>query len=207
MCFSATASFTAGIGLSVIGGAAIARTTQKTDIPFATIPLLFGIQQLAEGVIWLSLGTSASALSMATFIYLLFSHVVWPILLPTSIFLMERTGWRRWALSVCMGIGAVVSVYFLYYLLVETVTASVIYGSIAYTSPHFFKIFIVSPYTIATCASCLFSSHRIINMFGIVAFIAAIIASMFYYYAFISVWCFFGAILSVIIYLQKRPSA
>ena len=54
MCFSATASFIAGTTLSVVGVAALKRTEAKTELPFAAIPLLFGIQQLIEGVIWLT---------------------------------------------------------------------------------------------------------------------------------------------------------
>ena len=49
MCFSAPASFIAGTALSVIGVAALKRTESKSEIPFALIPLLFGIQQLIEG--------------------------------------------------------------------------------------------------------------------------------------------------------------
>lgn len=51
MCFSASASFIAGASLSAIGVATLRRVESKKEIPFATIPLLFGIQQLIEGVI------------------------------------------------------------------------------------------------------------------------------------------------------------
>ena len=44
MCFSATASFIAGISLSVIGVATVKKAERKAEIPFAMIPLLFGIQ-------------------------------------------------------------------------------------------------------------------------------------------------------------------
>ena len=49
MCFSATASFTVGVVLSVIGVVTIKMTRRKEEIPFAMIPLLFGIQQFIEG--------------------------------------------------------------------------------------------------------------------------------------------------------------
>ena len=54
MCFSATASFIAGTGLSVLGVATLRATRRKEEIPFAAIPLLFGFQQIVEGVLWLS---------------------------------------------------------------------------------------------------------------------------------------------------------
>ena len=54
MCFSASASFIAGTSLSAVGVAALRNTKARSEQPLAAIPLLFGIQQLAEGVIWLT---------------------------------------------------------------------------------------------------------------------------------------------------------
>ncbi len=70
MCFSAPASFISGTALSVIGVAALKRTESKSEIPFALIPLLFGIQQLTEGVIWLTFSYDAPLLRQSmTYIY------------------------------------------------------------------------------------------------------------------------------------------
>ena len=44
MCFSAPASFIAGTALSLIGVDALRKTKTRREIPFAIIPLLFGIQ-------------------------------------------------------------------------------------------------------------------------------------------------------------------
>lgn len=203
MCFSATASFTAGVGLSIVGGATLANVKRKSEIPFAAIPLLFGIQQLTEGVIWISFDRPF-VLSIATFVYLFFSHVIWPTLLPSAVYLIETALWRRRVLKFFIGIGFVVSIYFLYYLFAEHVTAKVVNESVAYFSPHFFITFILSPYTAATCASCLFSSSRTVNVFGILTFFAALTAAKLYEQTFISVWCLFGAILSVMIYVHFR---
>lgn len=49
MCFSATASFIAGILLSILGMATVKREGRKTEIPFAMITLLFGAQLIVEG--------------------------------------------------------------------------------------------------------------------------------------------------------------
>ena len=50
MCFSAPASFVAGIALSTVGAATIRMTSRRAEIAFAMIPLLFGVQQLTEGM-------------------------------------------------------------------------------------------------------------------------------------------------------------
>jgi len=54
MCFSASASFIAGASLFAVGVATLKRARARAELPFAMIPLLFGIQQLTEGVIWLT---------------------------------------------------------------------------------------------------------------------------------------------------------
>lgn len=60
MCFSASASFIAGAALTATGVATLQMTARKAEIPFATIPLLFGLQQITEGLIWLSFRTDTS---------------------------------------------------------------------------------------------------------------------------------------------------
>ena len=54
MCFSATASFTAGTALIVLGAVTARRVRRPSELPFALIPALFGIQQLIEGALWMT---------------------------------------------------------------------------------------------------------------------------------------------------------
>ena len=77
MCFSASASFVAGVTLSAAGVATLKQAKRKTEIPFALMPLLFGIQQITEGVIWLTLRQDAPPLKQTmTYVYSIFSHVL-----------------------------------------------------------------------------------------------------------------------------------
>ena len=55
MCFSAAASFTAGAVLTGIGVATLRKVEHPTYYLFASIPLLFAVQQFSEGVLWLTL--------------------------------------------------------------------------------------------------------------------------------------------------------
>ena len=55
MCFSASASFGAGIVLSSIGIATITKTQSRSQLSLAFIPLIFAVQQFSEGFLWLSL--------------------------------------------------------------------------------------------------------------------------------------------------------
>ena len=55
MCFSATASFSAGAVLTGLGAVSLSKASSPREYPFASIPLLFGIQQITEGFVWLSM--------------------------------------------------------------------------------------------------------------------------------------------------------
>jgi hypothetical protein len=206
MCFSAAASFTAGTALSAVGAVTISKIKRKEDILFATIPLLFGIQQLTEGVIWLS-SQSSVLHTVMTYMYSVFSHVLWPTFIPLSILLMENIARRRKILSAFVVIGAMVSLYLLYFLITEPIQVEIVENSIAYNSPHFYVVPILLSYFAATCVSCLFSSHRFMNICGILGFISAFVAYQFWAATFISVWCFFAAVMSLTIYLHLRSRA
>lgn len=200
MCFSATASFTAGTALTAVGGVTLSRSKGKRELPLALVPLLFGIQQFAEGGLWLSIRNDLPLLkSWMTYIFSMFSHVLWPIFVPFAILLVETSRRRRAALLAFQGMGLVVGVYLLYFIIRFPVTASVQGRSIFYDSPHFFIGVVLALYLLATCVSGLFSSHRCISIFGALAFVLAIAAYQVSVRTFVSVWCFFAAVLSLLV--------
>lgn len=198
MCFSPIASFAASAALGAAGTASVAKAKRTSDIPFASIPLLFGVQQLTEGIVWLTFASQAIQ-SAATFVYLLFSHVLWPVFIPFAVWSMEPVRWRKLLLVPFIAIGGVVGAYFLYYLFVDSVMPEIVNNCIAYQGDHFYRTFVLSPYSVATCASCLFSSKRFVNVFGVLTFLAAIVSFRFFQANFVSVWCFFSALLSALI--------
>lgn len=204
MCFSATASFIAGISLSVIGVATVKMAQRKAEIPFAMIPLLFGIQQIIEGMLWLSFRFDAPLFNVImTYSFTLFSHVLWPIFVPFSIALVETVPWRKRAIMAFQVTGIAVGLYLLYYIIRFSLTSE-IHEHVVYVLPNFHKPLVLALYIAATCVGAFFSSHRIIKIFGVLALLLFMLAYWFYTAAFFSVWCFFSAILSVIIYLYFK---
>ena len=203
MCFSATASFTAGAALSVVGGVTVHKSEGKFELPLALVPVLFGLQQLTEGLVWVSLQHDLQTLqTVATYVYSMFSHVLWPIFVPFAILLVETSRRRKRALGVFQALGLAVGLYLVYFLLRFPVTAHVHGHSITYDSPHFYIIGVIVVYLLATCVSGLFSTHRCINAFGVLAFILAIAAYRVSVTTFVSVWCFYAAILSFLVYFH-----
>jgi hypothetical protein len=208
MCFSAAASFAAGGALSVAGGFTVAKAKNKYELPFASIPLLFGIQQAIEGAVWVSFGAPIVN-TVATYAYSMFSHVLWPIFVPFSVLMIETDPFRKKILRLFSLLGLTVGGYLLYFIIVDPVTAHVVNNSIAYHSPHFYVLPTMALYLVATCGSCLVSSHKIINIFGVVLFISFAIAAWFFTETFFSVWCFFAGVLSIIVYwyFQRNSAA
>lgn len=202
MCFSATASFAAGASLSAVGVVTIKEARRKTELPFAMIPLLFGVQQLTEGLIWLSFRFNLLSLNaIPTFIYSVFAYVLWPIYVPFAVLLLEIVPWRKKILYLCQLAGIAVGIYLLYFHIQFNVTSQVINKSIVYVAPHFDVFWVSIFYFIATCISALLSSRKLVNVFGILVFVSALISYWFYASSFVSVWCFFAAILSVTVLL------
>jgi hypothetical protein len=205
MCFSATASFAAGAGLATAGVATLRLASRPSEIPFAAIPLLFGTQQLVEGLIWLSFGSAPPLPNPPlTFTYSVFSHVLWPIYVPFAVRLLETVAWRRRALAVMQIAGAAVGLYLLYYLVQFPVTSQVLGKHIVYESPHFYFVAVMTLYVAATCLSSMLSSHWIIRLFGLLALVSFLAAYAIHVATLVSVWCFFAAILSLIVYLHFR---
>lgn len=216
MCFSATASFTAGIGLTAAGVFTLRRTANRAERPFAAIPLIFGIQQCIEGFLWLALDDDLPQLkTLATDLFTLFSHVLWPAFVPFAVLLMERlpgrqpAAWRRRALWIFQLIGIAVASR----LLVELVQ----HPPVAIARPHIiyevaagFAWPMMVLYIAATSLVSLVSSHHWIRLFGLAVLGAYFITDWFYSQAYVSVWCFFAAIISLMVYAHfyfRQPAS
>jgi hypothetical protein len=203
MCFSATASFTAGTALSAVGVLTLRKSRGPRELPLALVPLLFGIQQLTEGVLWLSLNHDLPVpQAWSTYIFSAFSHVLWPIFVPFAVLLVETQRWRRRAIGVFLVLGLGVGLYLLYFIVRFPVDARVVNHSISYDSPHFYIVWVLVIYLLATCVSGMFSRHWCIKVFGVSALILAIAAAFVSITTFVSVWCFFAAVLSLLIYIH-----
>ncbi len=208
MCFSAPASFIAGTALSAVGVATLTRVKKHKEIPLALIPLLFGIQQLTEGVVWVSLRYGMTTLNtISSYSFVFFAQVLWPIYVPIAVLLIETVKWRKRIIVACVGLGAVVSAYLLYLLIAFPLHSQIVFHSIQYVCDaawHVpFSLHAVF-YIIATCVSTLISSHKMVRWLGITTTVFLGVAYYFYSVTFASVWCFFAALLSVIIFFHFK---
>lgn len=203
MCFSATASFIAGGALSATGTVAVRRTGGFLRRPIAAAPLFFGIQQLVEGALWLSIGFPWVQ-APATYAFLFFSHVFWPTFLPYAVWREEKGPKRKEALAWFVWFGAAVSLYLLYFIVRGPVASTLLGNGIAYDVPLPNYAVIPGAYILAACGCCFVSSHKFIRVFGMALITSLGLAYGYYLHAFASVWCFFAAILSLIVFAHLR---
>lgn len=204
MCFSASASFGAGVILSVIGVAAIKKVQSPSQILFASIPLIFAVQQTTEGFLWLSLSTPeyASLQRVTTYFFLFVAQVVWPVWVPFAILKLEPKEKRKKSEIVMVGIGALVSVYLAYCLLIYPVVAKILGHHISYKQiyPAALSNYCGFLYIVATIVPPFFSRISRMWMLGTTILISYIITTIFYTDYIVSVWCFFASIISIAVY-------
>jgi hypothetical protein len=209
MCFSATASFTAGTILSITGILAIKKTSAHNQVPFAAIPLLFGLQQLSEGFVWLTINGTISKDYLWPFAltFLIFAQVIWPVWVSFSMALPEPEPARRKILWSITSLGASLSLYHLYCFFKFPIAVDASAHHIDYLRefPDRPAKIIASIYVIVTLVPAFFSSIKNIRILGIFVLASFLVTLFFYKEHLISVWCLFAAVVSImVVYIVYR---
>ena len=203
MCFSATASFGVGAVLLTSGVATMKKVKEPNIIPFASIPLIFAAHQITEGMLWLSLtGTALSGWeNQLTFAYIIIAQILWPITLPIAMVLIEKEVIRRTILVGLVFLGALAAIYRSYTLSIYGVEATILENHI------FYEIDKINSYTrvglfiyfITTTMPLLISSVKRAWMVGILILASYVVTFILYKEITHSVWCFFGAVISILL--------
>ncbi|MBP9731871.1 MAG: hypothetical protein KBD29_00205 [Candidatus Magasanikbacteria bacterium] len=200
MCFSPEASFTAAALLSVAGGAAVIKNKKiKKALPIAIIPLIFAIQQAIEGMLWLNIQGSGEYTLLFTYLFLFFALFWWPAYVPLSVYLLEDNPRRKQILVWLMGAGIMLGIALYSSFIMRPVGATVVNSCLYYDYNTSFGTLSIVVYGLTTIVAGLVSSNRNIQFLYFIFWILALVAWKLYMVNFTSVWCFFGAIVSIII--------
>lgn len=78
--------------------------------------------------------------------------------------------------------------------------AAVLGQHIVYESPHFYIGAVMAFYLLATCVSSMLATHRTVRWFGALSLATFLAAYAIHAATLVSVWCFFAAVLSFIVY-------
>jgi hypothetical protein len=214
MCFSSSASFTATATLVPLGMATVQICRRKQEaalIPLALAPLFFGLQQALEGVVWLNVGQPVEStwLHPAALGYLFFAYLFWLVWIPWSALRLnggEAPLWRGSLLKLLLALGLLVGLLLWVPLLLDAgrIDPAVVQGSLAYNTrlmgDGWINLRLGSGiYALIITLPLLLLRSAGVRVFGVLLVISYLVAQLLYVYAFTSVWCFFSALLSVVI--------
>ena len=208
MCFSAEASFGAAAALVPAGAYCVAAAWRKCPryLPLAAIPVLFGLQQLCEGLVWVALGRGQTGAAAPALAYLFFALAVWPVWVPLAVAAVEPRGPRRWGIAAAALVGVAFGwVYFVPFAAAGWggVGAAVVGCSIRY------DLSVVPAaagagewawpalYLAAVAGPLFMSRHPDLRRLGVGVLVSVAAAYSVSHTAFASVWCFFAAVLSL----------
>ncbi len=204
MCFSAEASFTAAAILTGIGIASIRSVKDKNHYPLACVPFIFAIQQLSEGFVWLNIHSTAGGYvsSISVYVFLLFALIIWPLLIPIAMYFVEKEkihkkillGLIAFSLPFAIGAG--------YFLFSDQVTASSVNCSIDYVlqslNPKLGNFFLIY-YVLLTILPFYSTRNKLLWLLGTVLLFSLIMTFVFLRTTMVSTWCFFSALMSILI--------
>ncbi len=208
MCFSTTGSFAIGTALAATGIVCVRKAAreEKSFLLFALIPLFFGIQQIVEGFVWVGLINNLGWLTgIFAHLYVFFAFCFWPAYAPAAVYLMEKhenaTTKRLLLIAMVFGLAAGTAAFFLLMPGYIPIVVQVVRHSISYDtgSPQMLKELFTTVYLLAVIPPFLVISDVRLKLFGYLLLVSALLSEVVFRYAFVSVWCFFAALLSLYI--------
>jgi len=198
MCFSAPVSYVAS-GVLALAGIGAMRKAKHKEKMIAIIPLLFAVQQFIEGTQWLTISQGKPS-TVLGYLFLVFAFLIWPTYTPLAVYKIEANEKRKNILRYFLYAGILASTALLIIMFLYPLSINSLRLSIDYNLSFPYSVWGVIIYVTIVAGSLLASSRKFFNIFGLAVLLSVALASYFYYATFTSVWCFFAAALSGLIY-------
>lgn len=202
MCFCAEASFAAAGILAITGLLTVRSTTKKSQRMLAVIPIIFALQQAAEGVLWVSAHNNQLLWlhTIAAYAFLFCAFVIWPTWIPWALNTYEE--YKKPVLTYLTYWGIVVSSALMVLMLVShmTITTHEHHVQYLFMLPEWVGILGTFLYAIPIITPFFVCGKKYCIIMGILLIVSAIITWLMWYNYFASVWCFFSALLSILIF-------
>ncbi|MFC0336289.1 hypothetical protein SAMN05421848_1129 [Kushneria avicenniae] len=205
MCFSASASFVGSAGIALVGVATLMQVRTPRTLLFAAIPILFALHQLLEGIVWLGMDGRLTPPwpQLAGQLYVFYAQGLLPVVMPMAIWLLLPSGERRRIVPFLL-LGASLSAYNLWFLATLPTDIGQCGHSITYHNPRTREMLVAIVYVIATCGALLASRRRWLVIMGLANLAGLTVVALFRTWAFTSVWCFYAALISIMVYWHFR---
>ena len=206
MCYSPEADLVAGVVVGAVGIDGLRNVDDRRDLALATVPLVLAAHQLIEAVGWWGLQgrVPEAAGRLAIVAYLIIAMGVVPGLLPYAVMRTERSPARQRLMVPFVVLGMTVGAVLLVALSTGPYGASIGGRYIAYETTLPWSGVIAVAYVIAVCTPLLLSSHRRLVVFGAINVVIVIGLATLLASGFISLWCVWAAISSVVVTLHIR---
>ncbi len=195
MCWSATADLVAGCGIAAVGVACVARTRRAADLPMAGLPLLLGVHQIVESLVWRSGGgTGPATVTWAAIALPLLA--VW---VPVSVLCVAPPRAVR-RLMIPLVTGLATAALLSYRLATHSVRAEIRGHTVGYVVSLPGAEVLVAGYLLATIGSLLLCGDRLLRALGVLVAVGALTCWALWRAEFVSTWCAFAAVGSLVVY-------
>jgi hypothetical protein len=200
MCWSPTADLVAGSTITALGIATIAGVRRPRDLPLAALPIVLGVHQLVESIVWRSadgmIGTGVG--NAATLLWAVIAYPLLPAFVPLAVLIAAERG-ARTRLVPFVAIGLMTCAALANALASGPVTADPVGHTMRYGVHVTHGTLAVLGYLVATIGGLLASDQMEIRTLGIVAGAGALACYALWQAAFVSTWCALAAVTSVIV--------
>ncbi|MER7112385.1 DUF6629 family protein [Streptomyces sp. NPDC000229] len=199
MCWSATADLAAGTVIATVGAVCVARARDVRELPLAALPLLLGAHQIVESAVWDSGGGSGPA----TLAWAVIALPLLPLWVPLGVLLVTSPA-NRVRLAVPAITGLVTSAALAYCLVTRPVTAHIRGRTIGYVFDLPYAPLLLTGYFLATVGALLLAADRLLRFLGAVIAAGAAVCVVLWSTEFVSTWCAFAAVASLILLARTR---
>ncbi|MDR6974998.1 hypothetical protein J2X68_001682 [Streptomyces sp. 3330] len=204
MCWSATADLVAGAGVAAVGVVCVTGVRDRRDLPLAALPLLLGAHQVVEAAVWDAGGGSGPA----TVVWAVIALPLLAVWVPTAVRCAAPPAARR-RLTFLLALGAATAAGLAAGLATGPVTAEIRGRTVGYSAHLSHPAVLVAGYLLATVGSLLLSGDRRLLGLGVVVGAGAAACYALWRLEFVSTWCAFAALWSVLLlgWVRGRPDS
>lgn len=211
MCFSAVASLSAAAVTGAVGVLTLSKAASLKELPLAAAPLVFSVQQALEGILWLNVGQNGAApySGLLVNMFVAVALIVWPVLAPAAAGLVEPRRKRQMIIFTLLLPGLGMAAFGAHDMVTSGFSVQVARHTLCYVNATPYPPILMGGYILCTCAPLFLSSDPVLRLLGAIVGLGLAIAAGFFYLGFVSVWCFFAAAGSAVIYLYfyRRAAA
>jgi hypothetical protein len=207
MCWSPTADLIAGSGITAVGVLALVDTRRARDLPLAALPLVLGVHQLVESIVWRASDgdVSRGIGDAATLLWAVIAYPLLPAFVPLAV--LVAAGHRtRARLAPLVAIGLATCATLAYALASGPIAADPVGHTMRYGVHVPLVNLVVVGYLVATIGSLLASHQPEIRLLGVIGGVGALVCFALWQAAFVSTWCALAAVTSVmVLHWVRRP--